>query len=97
MKHGWTRNAGKKLKICSTRRRKSNRRSAAIFSPAPVPGDRDLRREVEELLASFDGADSFMESPAAAEVASMFEDKKTLNFQQHDGENRRKICRRNDS
>src|SRR5262245_12710566 len=41
-------------------------------------GDDDLRLEVEKLLESFDGAESFMESPAVAEAASLFEDKKTL-------------------
>ncbi len=40
--------------------------------------DLDLRREVERLIDSLDNAESFMEQPAAAEVASMFEDKKTL-------------------
>ncbi|HEV8159395.1 MAG TPA: serine/threonine-protein kinase, partial [Pyrinomonadaceae bacterium] len=40
--------------------------------------DLDLRREVERLIDSFDDAENFMEQPAAAEVASMFEDKKTL-------------------
>lgn len=40
--------------------------------------DADLRGEVEALLASFDGAESFMESPAAHQAASMFEDKRTL-------------------
>jgi serine/threonine-protein kinase len=41
-------------------------------------GDAELRREVEKLLASFENAESFLENPAAAEVASMFEDKRTL-------------------
>lgn len=41
-------------------------------------GDEDLHREVGKLLESFNSAESFMENPAAAEVASMFEDKKTL-------------------
>jgi len=40
--------------------------------------DADLRREVEKLLHSFENAESFMEQPAAREMASMFEDKKTL-------------------
>lgn len=39
--------------------------------------DADLRREVEKLLGSFDSAESFLESPAVAEAASMFEEKKT--------------------
>lgn len=34
-------------------------------------GDADTRREVESLLASFDDAESFMEQPAAKEVASL--------------------------
>jgi len=33
--------------------------------------DDALRRDVEKLLASFDDAESFMEKPAAAEVASV--------------------------
>jgi hypothetical protein len=33
--------------------------------------DKTLRREVEKLLASFENAKSFMEKPAAAEVASL--------------------------
>ena len=33
--------------------------------------DVELRREVEKLLASFENAESFMESPAAAEVAGL--------------------------
>ncbi|HEY9405605.1 MAG TPA: serine/threonine-protein kinase [Pyrinomonadaceae bacterium] len=40
--------------------------------------DLELRREVERLIASPGNAESFMEQPAAAVVASMFEDKKTL-------------------
>jgi predicted Ser/Thr protein kinase len=40
--------------------------------------DPELRREVERLIESLDNAGSFMEQPAAAAVASMFEDKKTL-------------------
>ena len=40
--------------------------------------DLALRREVERLLASPGNSESFMEQPAAAVVASMFEDKKTL-------------------
>ncbi|HZH35153.1 MAG TPA: serine/threonine-protein kinase, partial [Pyrinomonadaceae bacterium] len=40
--------------------------------------DLDLRREVERLIDSLNNAESFMEQPAAGEVASMFEDKKTL-------------------
>jgi predicted Ser/Thr protein kinase len=41
-------------------------------------GDEALRGQVEKLLESFDSAASFMESPAAAEAASMFEEKRTL-------------------
>ena len=37
--------------------------------------DVELRREVEKLLASFENAESFMESPAAAEVASLIIEK----------------------
>ncbi|HEX9918342.1 MAG TPA: serine/threonine-protein kinase, partial [Pyrinomonadaceae bacterium] len=40
--------------------------------------DPELRREVERLIDSSDDAGSFMERPAAAAVASMFEDKQTL-------------------
>ena len=40
--------------------------------------DLDLRSEVEKLINSLDNAESFMEKPVAAEVASLFEDKKTL-------------------
>jgi serine/threonine-protein kinase len=47
--------------------------------------DAELRREVEKLLASFENAESFLENPAAAEVASMFEDKKTLVAQRTTG------------
>lgn len=38
-------------------------------------GDTETRREVESLLASFDGAESFMENPAACEVAEMIVEK----------------------
>ncbi len=48
--------------------------------------DEDLRVEVEELMASLENDNSFMESPAAAEVASMFEDRKTLMANQTTGE-----------
>ncbi len=37
--------------------------------------DSELRREVENLLASFETAESFMESPAAAEVAGLIVEK----------------------
>ena len=40
-------------------------------------GDEDLRREVEKLLASFESSESFLENPAVAEAASLFEDKKS--------------------
>ena len=49
-------------------------------------GDVQLRREVERLIDSFDNAESFMESPAAREVASLFEDKETLIGQSTTGE-----------
>lgn len=39
--------------------------------------DRELREEVEKLLASYDSAESFLEHPAAREAASMFEEKNT--------------------
>ncbi len=48
------------------------------FLAEACAGDAALRREVEKLLASFENAGSFLENPAAAEVASMFEDEKTL-------------------
>ncbi|MBX7174997.1 MAG: serine/threonine protein kinase, partial [Pyrinomonadaceae bacterium] len=40
--------------------------------------DVELRQEVEKLLASFQDSESFLENPAVAEAASLFEDKKTL-------------------
>lgn len=40
-------------------------------------GDDDMLREVEKLLGSLDSAESFLESPAIADAASMFEEKKT--------------------
>jgi serine/threonine protein kinase len=40
--------------------------------------DEELRREVEKLIASSDGAESFMESPAATEVASLIIEPKNL-------------------
>ena len=40
--------------------------------------DVDLRRDVEKLLASSDEAESFMESPAASEVASLIIEPKNL-------------------
>ncbi|CAN5825259.1 hypothetical protein BH20ACI4_BH20ACI4_03810 [soil metagenome] len=42
--------------------------------------DRELRREVENLLASFENAESFMDNPAAAEVASLIIEKKDAKF-----------------
>lgn len=38
-------------------------------------GDDNLKKEVEKLLGSFDEAESFLEKPAVAEAASMFENK----------------------
>ena len=38
-------------------------------------GDTETRREVESLLASFDGAENFMENPAACEVAELIVEK----------------------
>ena len=40
--------------------------------------DAELRKEVEKLLKSFEDSESFMQNPAVAEAASMFEEKKTL-------------------
>jgi hypothetical protein len=37
--------------------------------------DAGLRQEVEKLLASFEDSDSFLESPALAEAASLFAEK----------------------
>jgi serine/threonine protein kinase len=48
------------------------------FLDESCAGDEELRREVEKLLASLENAESFMENPAAAEVASLFEDKVVL-------------------
>src|SRR5215213_164799 len=47
--------------------------------------DEDLRVEVEKLLASFEAADSFMENPAVAEAAGIFEDEKVLSENQTTG------------
>ncbi|HVE55373.1 MAG TPA: serine/threonine-protein kinase, partial [Pyrinomonadaceae bacterium] len=55
------------------------------FLEKACAGDADLRREVEQLLESFEGADSFLENPAAAEAVSLFEDKKTLIVNQTTG------------
>ncbi len=44
--------------------------------------DADLKREVEKLLGAFDQAVDFMDKPAAAEAASMFE-KKTFTAENH--------------
>ncbi len=44
-------------------------------------GDDDLRREVEKLLASFENAESFMEQPAAREVASVIIKAETKNLE----------------
>jgi serine/threonine-protein kinase len=41
-------------------------------------GDVELCREVEKLLASFESSESFLENPAVAEAASLFENKSTL-------------------
>ncbi|MDQ3747752.1 MAG: protein kinase [Acidobacteriota bacterium] len=46
----------------------------------------ELRLQVEKLLASFEDASSFMEQPAVREVASLFEDKKTLASHQTTGD-----------
>jgi serine/threonine-protein kinase len=56
------------------------------FLEKACAGDDDLRREVAKLLESFESADSFMENPAVAEAASVFEDKKTLIVDQTTGD-----------
>ncbi len=43
--------------------------------------DDNLRREVENLLASFEDAESFLETPAAAEVASVIIKRETKNLE----------------
>ena len=48
--------------------------------------DTDLKMEVEKLLGSFDEAESFLESPVAIEVATLFEEKNTLAANQATGE-----------
>ena len=48
--------------------------------------DAEMRKEVEKLLASFEDSESFMQNPAVAEAASMFEEKKTLIGQNTTGE-----------
>ena len=58
----------------------------AKFLDNACGADEDLRGEVEKLIRSFENAESFMESPAAVEAASMFEDKKTLMANQTTGE-----------
>lgn len=58
----------------------------AKFLDNACAGDEDLRREVENLLNSLANAEGFMETPAAAEVASMFEDKNTSAANQTTGE-----------
>jgi serine/threonine-protein kinase len=45
-----------------------------------------MRCEIENLLNSFENAESFMEMPAVREVASLFEDKKTLASHQTTGD-----------
>jgi serine/threonine-protein kinase len=50
----------------------------ARFLDDACGSDTELRGAVENLIASFDAAESFMEKPAAAEVASMFEAAETL-------------------
>jgi len=46
----------------------------------------ELRNEVEKLLISFESSESFLENPAVAEAASLFEDKKTFVSNQTTGE-----------
>lgn len=47
------------------------------FLQKACDGDEDLRLEVKKLLATFEDAENFLENPAAAEVASMFEKNET--------------------
>ncbi len=58
----------------------------ARFLDNACAGDIELRQEVERLIDSFDNAENFMEKPAAAEVASMFEDKTTRAANQTTGD-----------
>ena len=46
-----------------------------MFLKKACGADAELRREIEKLLASFENAESFMESPAAREVASLIIEK----------------------
>src|SRR4028118_2208755 len=48
------------------------------FLESACGSDHELCREVEKLLASYDDAESFMETPAAAEVASLIIEPKNL-------------------
>ncbi|MBS1794885.1 MAG: serine/threonine protein kinase [Acidobacteria bacterium] len=48
------------------------------FLRAAGAADTELRKEVEKLLAAFDGSESFLENPAVADAASLFENKATL-------------------
>ncbi len=48
--------------------------------------DEQLRREVKNLLTSFDQAGSFMDKPAAAEIASIFDERKILDINQPTGD-----------
>ncbi|CAN5434612.1 hypothetical protein BH20ACI1_BH20ACI1_15930 [soil metagenome] len=61
-------------------------RKRANFLKNACGNDTELHREVENLLASFDKAEGFMDKPAAAEVAGMFDEKKTLAADQTTGE-----------
>ncbi len=47
------------------------------FLQKACDSDRDLHLEVKKLLATFEDAENFLENPAAAEVASMFERNET--------------------
>ncbi len=48
--------------------------------------DKSLRSEVEKLLGSFEMAESFLESPAVAEAATLFEKRRTFAANQTTGE-----------
>jgi serine/threonine protein kinase len=48
------------------------------FLKKSCSNDAEMRSEVEKLLKSFEDSESFMQNPAVAKAASMFEEKKTL-------------------
>ena len=67
-----------KVKSLFDAAQKLERAERGKFLEKVCRGKPELRLQIEKLLESFESAESFMEKPAAAEVASMFEDKKTL-------------------